>query len=46
MPIATASRLELSIQAPFELGSPVSLAQPDAATVPTTLPDSHPSTAG
>ncbi len=42
-PIAAAAGLELSIQAPLDVGSPISLPEPDLAVVPVTARDRHPS---
>jgi len=44
-PIAAAAGLELSIQAPLDVGSPISLPEPDVAIVPATERDRHPSNA-
>ncbi|MDQ3722122.1 MAG: Uma2 family endonuclease [Actinomycetota bacterium] len=44
-PVATAAGLELSIQAPLDVGSPISLPEPDVAVVPATGRDEHPSDA-
>ncbi len=41
-PVVTAG-LELSIQAPLDVGSPISLPEPDLAIVPATGRDRHPS---
>jgi len=41
-PVATAAGLQLSIQAPLDVGSPISLPEPDLAIVPPTGPDEHP----
>jgi len=41
-PIVTAAGLELSIQAPLDVGSPISLPEPDLAIVPSTERDRHP----
>jgi Uma2 family endonuclease len=41
-PVAATARLELSIQAPLDVGSRVSLPEPDFAIVPRTPIDRHP----
>ncbi len=41
-PAATAAGLELSIQGPVDVGSPISLPEPDLAIVPVTGRDEHP----
>jgi Uma2 family endonuclease len=42
-PVAASAGLELSIQAPLDVGSPVTLPEPDFAIVPATPIDRHPS---
>jgi len=42
-PVAASAGLELSIQAPLDVGSPVTLPEPDLAIVPATPIDRHPS---
>ncbi|CAN5281731.1 Uma2 family endonuclease [soil metagenome] len=42
-PVVAAAGLELSIQAPLDVGSPISLPEPDVAIVPVTERDRHPS---
>lgn len=42
-PVVAAAGLELSIQAPLDVGSPISLPEPDVAIVPPTERDRHPS---
>jgi len=42
-PVAAAAGLELSIQAPLDVGSAISLPEPDVAIVPVTARDRHPS---
>lgn len=44
-PAAAAAGLELSIQAPLDVGSPISLPEPDLAIVPVTERDRHPTAA-
>ena len=44
-PVAAAAGLELSIQAPLDVGSGLSLPEPDVAIVPVTERDRHPSDA-
>jgi Uma2 family endonuclease len=41
-PVAAAAGLELSIQAPLDVGSPISLPEPDVAIVPPTGREEHP----
>ena len=41
-PVAAAAGLELSIQAPLDVGSPISLPEPDLAIAPRTGRDEHP----
>ncbi len=41
-PIVAAAALELSIQTPIDVGSPISLPEPDLAIAPPTGPDAHP----
>lgn len=42
-PAAAAAGLEISIQAPLDVKSPISLPEPDVAIVPVTARDRHPS---
>jgi Uma2 family endonuclease len=44
-PVAASAGLELSIQAPLDVGSPISLPEPDVAIVPVTPIDRHPTAA-
>ena len=41
-PVAAAAGLELSVQGPVDVGSPISLPEPDLAIVPVAGPDEHP----
>ena len=41
-PVVAAAGHELSIQGPVDVGSPISLPEPDLAIVPVTGPDEHP----
>jgi Uma2 family endonuclease len=41
-PVAAAAGLELSVQGPVDVGSPISLPEPDLAIAPVAGPDQHP----
>ncbi len=41
-PVVTALGIRMSVQGPVDVGSPISLPEPDLAIVPVTGPDAHP----